>query len=433
MNLKYGKHRKLFRIQIIHGAMRMRKAIRIGINILGLLLIKIIPIKKGRFVFTSFDGHYSDSPKCISEVMHEMNPDVEIIWLVSRERIEYVPKRFKAVDIKSKRRFWYLGTAQVLVDNVYGNKEFALCDSGKFALIRYKINCFLRKKKGQLMFTTWHGTPLKKIGRDQVNSRILDFSCFNSVMICENRYIIDIMARITFNSIKTVLLGMPRNDVLVAYNEEKYRETKERLGIPAEKKCILFAPTFRNNGNDISDINADRSGINQLADISGGIDKLFECLKNKFGGEEWILICRFHYHAEKKIDWESLKRKYDGRIINGNINDDMSDYLLCADVLLTDVSSCMFDFSLSGKPCFLFFPDADYYIKSERGLYYPIEKLPFPMSESFDGLLEHIENFDEKIYKEKLEKMISEFGYISSGNASGKAAEYILAESGNAK
>ena len=50
--------------------------------LIGLFLYKIAPIKKNRFVFTSFNGHYSDNTKAISEKLHELYCDYEIIWLL---------------------------------------------------------------------------------------------------------------------------------------------------------------------------------------------------------------------------------------------------------------------------------------------------------------------------------------------------------------
>ena len=52
-------------------------------NILQLIQRKITPTTLNAAVFTSFNGRYSDSPKAISQRLHELAPEIPIIWLVS--------------------------------------------------------------------------------------------------------------------------------------------------------------------------------------------------------------------------------------------------------------------------------------------------------------------------------------------------------------
>ena len=155
------------------------------------------------------------------------------------------------------------------------------------------------------------------------------------------------------------------------------------------------------------------------------IDYLFEALQCKFGGD-WVMVCRFHYHVSDMVNWDELDKKYDGRVINGNLSDDMAEYLVCADILMTDASSCMFDYIITGKPCFLFFPDVDNYENRERGFYYPIKKLPFPISVNFKELLDDISDFDYKDYSEGVNKLKSDFGYYEDGESSERILKWII-------
>ena len=188
---------------------------------------------------------------------------------------------------------------------------------------------------------------------------------------------------------------------------------------------VLFAPTFRNDGKDVEGKNIQRSGLNQISGII--FDELFASLKKRFGGE-WIFVCRFHYHVSNLVDWDELENKYPGKVVNGNNSSDMAEYLKCTDVLITDASSSMFDFALTYKPCFLFFPDIDNYSNKERGTYIDPYSLPFKTSKSFKALVEDIEMFDYERYKFQVDKLLSNLGNTDDGHASERIAKYIYEE-----
>ena len=389
-----------------------------------LLIQKLMPVKKKRIVFTSFNGHYSDNPKYISKKICELDKDLDIVWLVKEEYKDLVPENVKWVDIDNKwHKFWYNATSYIAVDNVYGDRAYYIREKSFWTQLKFNILSFLKNKKNQHLYTTWHGTPLKRMGKDRITDTIIDFSCPNTEMVLGNEFTLEVMDRIAFNKITMKLLGTPRNDIL--FDRRNVLEIKEKLSLPQDKKIILFAPTFRDNGIEMGEKNIYRSGINQLKEMD--FKDLFDNLSEKYGGD-WAIVCRFHYHVEEMVDWESLQKEYPGQIINGNEHDDMAEYLACTDVLITDASSSMFDFMLTKRPCFLFFPDLEYYQNEERGFYKPIEELPFPVSVDFDGLIENIKKFDEETYIKGVENLIEEFGYVDDANSSERVARYILDE-----
>lgn len=396
----------------------------IGNTIRNIITAKKIKIVENRWVFTSFSGHYSDSPKYLSIKLHEMNPSIEIVWCVSAQYKQLLPNYVVYAEYGSKEANEYLASAAVIIDNVYGGRAFTVFGNHMLSKLKAKFLRFGFYKKQQMVYTTWHGTPLKKMGRDQIGNNITGFECCNIKMLLGNQFTSDIMKHLTFNKIPIEVMGTPRNDILFLNKDEVI---KESLGIPTDKKTLLFAPTFRNDGKDVEGKNLNKSGINQLNMIN--FERLFKSLHDKFGGE-WVLICRFHYHVAQMVDWAELNKKYNGRIINGNLHDDMSEYLACADVLLTDASSCMFDFIITNKPCLLFFPDIDNYANKERGFYIPIEKLPFPLATNFDDLITVIKRFNNDEYVKGIDKIRSEFGYMEDGESSQRILEWIFKDAG---
>ena len=385
---------------------------------------KRIAVKQNRWVFTSFGGHYSDNPKYISQKLHELDPSAEIVWIVDPKYREILPDYVTYADIHSEDAKWYVHTSEILVDNGYAQKGFYYHNS-VFEKIKAFLKGFLYNKRSQKIYTTWHGTPLKRMGRDQLgNEDICGFYCGNITGFFNNRHTADILKHMTFDKMKTELLGSPRNDLLFC-DEVKSLELKEKLGLPEGKKVVLFAPTFRNDGKDIEGKNIDRSGLDQLKEMN--IPQLFAALSEKFGGE-WVLVCRFHYYVDAMVDWDALDHNYPGQIINGNLHDDMAEYLACTDVLLTDASSSMFDFALTKRPCFLYFPDLEHYRNSERGFYISLESLPFPCADNFEGLIHCVDKFDFEKYSDGVDEMQNRFGGIDDAFASERVVKYIMSE-----
>lgn len=381
-----------------------------------LILFRLAKIDDDLWVFSSFGGHYSDSPKAISESLHKLHPEIKIVWLLASNNLKSIPDYAKAIDINSAEAKKYRGMAKVLIDNVYAN-NLEYLNKGKYiSKLRVKTRVKLLAKKGQKVYTSWHGTPLKKMGRDQVNSDIVDVIANDVTMILDNKYTCDIMRHLTFEKIRIEMLGCARNDLLYSNNKN---QVKKDLNFPLDKKIALFAPTFRGNGSKDYIF---ESGINQLQNIN--IDEFLDLLSKKFGGE-WVLVCRFHYHVDGFIDWESLTQKYEGKVINGNIFEDMSQYLTCADLLLTDYSSSMFDFMLTKKPCFLFVPDLDTYINEDRGLYIPLDDLPFLYGEKYENVVSAIDRFDADIYNKKIEKLVKKMEFVIDSTSSDTIVEYI--------
>ena len=392
---------------------------------IGKFIAKIRPIKKNRIVFTSFDGHYSDSPRRISEALYTLDNSIEQVWLVKNEYMNLLPPYVKGVNI-DKEKVKYRSSARALVDNVYANKSVELKKNTFKARLAFKFTKWMKNKRGQKVFSTWHGTPIKRMARDQIGYEIYNFACPNTTLILGNEFTRKVMENITFGKVKTELIGSPRNDILFNTNQEFLSELKQRLGFDVDKKVAMFAPTFRADGDDgLTSKNVRRSGIEQIESMD--FDLLFKTLSEKFGGD-WVIVCRFHYHVQKMVDWENLNKRYGGRIVNGNKNDDMAEYLAVTDFLISDASSSVFDYMLTGKPCMLYFPDMEHYVGAERGLYVPIDQLPFDCAVTFDDFIDNLKNFNEQEYSKKIDAIIKQFGFVDSANSAKKIAEYILAE-----
>ncbi len=381
-------------------------------------------IVKNRWVFMSFIGHYSDNPKYLSIKLHELYPEIEIIWCVRPEYLSLLPEYVTGVEYGSHEAAKYMSSAEVIIDNVYGERAFNIFGNSIFNKMKAKVLSHFLYKKGQRIYSTWHGTPLKRMGRDQIGNNLSGYECRGLKMLLGNRFTMDIMKHLTFDKVPMEVLGSPRNDILFEHDADII---KKKLGLSLDKKILLFAPTFRNDGRDVEGKNLNRSGLDQLAMID--LDRLFKTLHERFGGD-WAMVCRFHYNVSEMVDWGHLERKCCGRVINGNLHDDMSEYLSASDILITDASSCMFDYMITERPCFLFFPDIDNYANKERGFYIQIDELPFPMAVDFNELIDSIMDFNSDTYKEKVCRLKDRLGYMEDGNSSQRILEWIFKDAG---
>lgn len=204
------------------------------------------------------------------------------------------------------------------------------------------------------------------------------------------------------------LYGSPRNDVFFRPQEETARAIRRFFGLPEDRKLVLYAPTFR----------ADHS----TAAYGLAPEPLLEALGKRFGGD-WSLLVRLHPNVTAQ---SAGLFAYDGdRVLDATKYPEMAELLCAADVLLTDYSSCMFDFALSGKPCLQFATDIETY-RNDRNFYFPLDELPFPLAQSNEALARAVETFDGQAYACRWKSFTEENGFREDGHAAERCADWII-------
>lgn len=103
----------------------------------------------------------------------------------------------------------------------------------------------------------------------------------------------------------------------------------------------------------------------------------------------------------------------------------MQELLCAADILITDYSSSIWDFSFTYRPCFLYAPDLAKY-EAESGFFVPIEDWPFPLAETNEELIENIKNFDSKKYIEDVKKHHRDLGSYETGHATERFCKLLF-------
>lgn len=104
--------------------------------------------------------------------------------------------------------------------------------------------------------------------------------------------------------------------------------------------------------------------------------------------------------------------------------DDFQELLAAADILITDYSGCMYDFSYTQRPVFLYQKDYGEYLR-DRNFYIPMEKLPYIKAHSNDEMEQAIEGFDGERYASELKTFMGTMGNYDAGNASERVVQYL--------
>ncbi len=342
---------------------------------------------------------YTCNPKYIAEyLLHNSSAKYELIWITDYPESFKTLKnnQMKIVKNKTIKHFYYTMTAKVNITNDF----------------------FVFNRKNQLSINTWHGGgAYKKSGLSLVKTR---FSLYNLIFRLSYRYTDYVISSSeTFSKIamemfgcgmdKILPIGMPRNDLFFERHDEIKQRFYSKYEIPIEKKTILYAPTFRENNT------FDEILLDQMKEIE-------KALKVRFGGE-WQFLYRNHYFINGRTN-------IDGIAIDVTLYEDMQEILYSVDVLITDYSSSIWDFGLTQKPCFLFTPDLDEYMRNERNFYLDIEKWPYCLSRNIDELKNNILTFDSQKYEYALRKHWEQLGTYENGEATKKIVDVINAHCG---
>lgn len=207
------------------------------------------------------------------------------------------------------------------------------------------------------------------------------------------------------------ITGLPRNDDLAVINTDEVNTIKNNLGIPQNKKVILYAPTFRES-------NRAHDGKNVLK-IPIDFAKWEKIL-----GLDYVMLITAHYEVAKLLD-EIPKNNF---VINAFKHPVLNDLIKVSDILISDYSSIVFDYAITERPIFCYGYDYDSYA-IERGLYTDLNILfSHGVFRTENSLLEAIVNIDYSAECAYTRKHIKNEYIAAYGNAAEKAVSIIFQE-----
>lgn len=348
-----------------------------------------------KVVFSSFSGkRYGDNPKYISDELLSLHPNIKQVWLY-KEKFEMNEKIMQA-KWGSILMIYHLATSKVWVDS-HTKPEWVI------------------KRKKQFFIETWHGgLGMKKIEGDaqeklekDIVKRTKHNSLLTDLLISNSDWLTSIYKRAFWYNGKILECGYPKNDIL--FQNQKHLEIRRKVqnyyNLNENTSILLYAPTFRDQNNQ-------NYGIS--------LEQIEEML-NKEEKENWIVAYRLHPLMEKN---DTLGKENNKKIINMTKYPDIQELIIASGILITDYSSCIFDFAMLKKPGFIFANDLEKY-EQERGLYFDLRTLPFPFSKTTEELITNILSFQKETYLKELEKYFEKMGLKENGNATSTIVQII--------
>lgn len=291
--------------------------------------------------------------------------------LLKRYKINYV----ELIEIESKQYKRLLAEAKYLITDT-------------------SFPTYYIKRPEQIYLNTWHGTPLKAMGRIvpkreyglgnvQRNFLIADYLLYQNEF-SRDIFLNDYMITELFKG-KVMLSGYPRNSAF--YETKRYHEIRKELELE-DSMVMVYMPTWRG-------LLTKKENAKQVEELINYFYELDEALE-----DNQIIFVKLHPFVKKALnleEFEHLRQFPEGY--------ETYDFLNASDLLITDYSSIMFDYAVSKKRIILFTYDREEYL-AERGMYLDLNELEFPKA---DNVKELVEAINEPIKKEEYPNFYQEF------------------------
>lgn len=333
---------------------------------------KHCPVDERRMLFESFHGKsISDSSYAVLQEMVRQGiaEDYEIYYAtndLARDTpfVEHNQLPIKLVDINTRKYAYIVATAKYLLNN----SSFPL---------------WLIRRPEQVYVQTWHGTPLKTLGKEMrlgIESMVNVQHNFiqASWLTFPNDFTRDVIMR-DYNldklfTGKVAMVGYPRNTVFMRGADDSLRKKYELDGFTT----YAYMPTWRGTSNHTVEI----------ASYADSVSTMLRELDARLTDNQKVFV-NFHSMVAGAITLDAYEHIFPFPTDVGTY-----DFLAQMDVLITDYSSVMFDYALTRKPVVLFTYDEEQYL-ADRGMYFSLESLPFVQVKTIGELVNCL---DQKTY-----------------------------------
>lgn len=281
----------------------------------------------------------------LANYISRINSNLSLFWVSNKKcDTSLLDKKITIVEKGSDEAKHLIKESEVIVVNQ------GLCD------ITDDSSCV---PYNSLIINLWHGMPWKKIMYDVADNSLIRFfkkclykkiNVFDYLISTSRENSKIIKNAFYLNNNQIIESGYPRNEIFC--NEKKLINCKEKLNsiINSNGKLIItYLPTFRNNNAffDFNSITNKKELTKLLIDNNA------------------IIVQKKHFADDNKFS------AYDSPyIFNIDNNISTQELLGASDILITDYSSCFFDFLLLDNPIIHFLYDYEYYYLKDRGLYY---------------------------------------------------------------
>lgn len=332
-------------------------------------------------------------------------PDYEFYWSV---------KNTKDPMIKEIKNIF--GSRNIHFVKYESRAYYSLLASCKYLLNDTSFMPYFTKKSEQVYINSWHGTPLKTLGKDIKNA---NRSAHKNIqrnllhadhIIMPNKFTADkLINAYDLNDIypgKVHLTGNARVDLTL---KSDVTNIKRKYNLPLDKEVVLYAPTWKKT---IAQTTID--------DIENIIEEVSE-IQNVLG-DSYIVLLKSHYFIYDYF----CKNGFEKKIVPNWI--ETNELLATVSLLITDYSSIFFDFLPLKRPIYFYMPDAKEYAR-DRGFYLDLGTLPGRLVETKQELLETLVEDKKKYlndYQVQINDYIEKFCYLDDGYATSRVINNIF-------
>jgi CDP-glycerol glycerophosphotransferase len=343
--------------------------------------------------FESWGGRYADSPRAISEELQRRGAPIERVWVLSEGE---APDGATAVRPGSAPYLRAMGRASYVISN-------------------NSMPGYYVKKPGSVYLQTWHGTPLKRIGFDIERpnfagaSRYLDnlrrdVACWD-YLVSQSAFSSEVFRRAFRYEGPVLETGYPRNDLLRRPDRDELRErVRSGMGIPGDAVVVLYAPTWRDN--DSFSLELDLSAVSAALDPG------------------YVLLLRAHHLVASTV-----RASESHNVRDVSRAQDVTPLLLAADILVTDYSSVMFDFAVTGRPMLFYTYDLEMYRDELRGFYFDFDgDAPGPLLSTTAEVIAAIRELDgvRSQFSQAYDRFARRFCPLDDGHAAARVVDAVF-------
>ena len=363
---------------------------------------------KDQVLYTCFNGRqYSCNPRAIHEEMVRQRIDIPQLWVVHDQQAD-LPDTVTPIRLHSEE--WHDAMA-----------------ASRYIVTNHRIGDWFQRHPDQVVLQTWHGTPLKKIGRDVKEVHFAYAPGMKqalqgganypklpewSYLLSPNPFSTKIFKRAFAFDGEMIEAGYPRNDVLYSADAPALAAAvRARIGIPAGKRVVLYAPTWR----DDQFYSRGRYKFEMPIDLERARAEL---------GDDHVLLVRLHSNIV-----DGVPHAGDGFVYDVSLYPEIAELYLISDVMVTDYSSAMFDYANTRRPMLFFTYDLADYRDRLRGFYFDFEtEAPGPLLETSDALIEALRSADSAVapYAAAYDAFVERFCGLEDGKASARVIDRLF-------
>ncbi len=367
-------------------------------------ILRSAPLRD-QVLFISWKGKQcGDNPLGIAEELRRRGDDREHLWAVTDWSVP-APAGGTAVLRGTQEYYEALARSKYLISNDDMQAPF-------------------RKRDGQFYVQTWHGTPLKKIGFDIANPQFISGTAYFDhlakdiaqwdLLLSPNPFSTPVMRGAFRYEGEIGEYGYPRNDLLCRSDAaEVAARVRDRLGLPDGKRVVLYAPTWRDN-------QVYANGRRYRFDMRLDLERAWAEL-----GQDHVLLIRGHHHMADDVPAGMRP----GFAVNVTAYPDITELYLVSDMLVTDYSSTMFDYAVTGRPMLFFTYDLADYRDNLRGFYFDFEaEAPGPLLATSDEVIAAVRDVDAVAasYRDAYERFAARFASLDDGKAGARVCDRVF-------